>query len=142
MYPVPAAKLALKAILDARPAWNAVDLRDEQPTEEADVTRDAFWFGDTQIPADAWAAGGKTRAVTFELGFVLNIIREGDTPRSGEDAMWALLQDLIAAIQADPTLSGSVQAVEDVTGTQANHPHPNAWRAVFTGSIECRSNFY
>jgi hypothetical protein len=69
MHPVPASKTALKAILAARGAWTSVDIRDGQPTEQEDVTRDAFWFEATEVPEDAWTAGGLTRGLTFRLGF-------------------------------------------------------------------------
>lgn len=142
MHAVPAAKTALKAILAARPAWTDVDIRDGHPSELADFTRDAFWFDPTEIPEDAWSAGAKARQVTFRLGFTIAVIREGDNERSTEDLVWTLLDDLVAAVKVDPTLTGTVMSVGNVTGRQVNDPLPNKWLAAFTGFIECQSNFY
>lgn len=142
MHPVPAAKTALKAALDARSAWDAVDMRDGQPSEREDFTRDMFWFEPTEIPQDAWAAGGKIRQVTFRLGFTVAVLRAGDDERATEDALWTLVEDLMSALKADPTLGGAVQTVGQVTGRQVNGPDPSNWQAVFTGQIECDSNFY
>src|SRR4051812_48774219 len=111
MHPVPSSKTALKAILAARGAWAAVDIRDSQPTEREDVKRDAFWFDPTEIPEDAWSAGAKTRQVTFRLGFTIAVIREGDNERTTEDLVWTLVEDLLSAVKADPTLTGTVMTV-------------------------------
>jgi hypothetical protein len=142
MHPVPQAKTALKAILAARGAWAAVDIRDGQPTEGEDVTRDAFWFEPTEIPQDAWIAGGLTRAVTFRLGFTIALIRDSDDERATEDLAWTLFEDLMTALKTDASIGGTVLTVDDVTGRQINQPMPNQWRAVFTGAITCRSKFY
>jgi hypothetical protein len=143
MHPVPAAKTALKAILSARPAYASVDVLDGQPTEIGDVTRDQFWFEPTEIPSDGWASlGHLRRRITFRLGFTLAIIREGDDERSTEDLLWTLLEDLMAAIKADPSLTNTVQQVEDVTGRQVNEPLDRMWRAMFVGSITCVSRAY
>jgi hypothetical protein len=143
MHAVPASKTALKAILVARGAWAAVDVRDGQPTEIEDVTRDVFWFNDTEVPEDGWASlGAATRRITFRLGFTIAVIRDGDDERDTEDDIWTLYEDLMAAVKANPTLSQTVQQVQDVSGRQANDPMPNKWRAVFTGSIECLSKAY
>src|SRR5690242_8371231 len=142
MHPVPSAKTALKAILDARAAWDSVDLRDGQPTEVEDVTRDMFWFEPTEIPEDAWAAGGRTRQVSFRLGFTVAVLRDGDDERATEDSVWLLVEDLVAALKNDPTLGGAVMSVGTVTGRQFNEPVPQHWQARFTGSVECQSNFY
>jgi hypothetical protein len=141
VHPVPASKSALKAILAARGAWSAVDIRDGQPTELEDVTRDAFWFEPTEIPEDAWAAGAM-RGLTFRLGFTIAVIREGDDERTTEDLVWTLFEDLMAALKANSTLTGTIRNVGTVTGRQMNDALPNQWRAVFNGSIECQSNFY
>jgi hypothetical protein len=143
-HPVPTAKSALKTILAARPAWAAVDIRDGQPTEQEDVTQDAFWFESTPVDIDQWASiGAQRRRITFHLSFTIAVIRQGtDDERSVEDVMWTLLDDLMAAVKANYTLGGVVQQVEDLTGTQSNIPIPGMWRAVFTGSIGCISKAY
>ena len=143
MHPVPASKTALKAILAARGAWVNVDIRDGQPTEISDVTRDAFWFNDTEVPEDSWSSlGAQTRRITFRLGFTIAVIREGDDERDTEDDVWTLYEDLMAAIKANPTLTQTIQQVEDINGRQANDPMPLKWRAAFIGSIGCLSKAY
>ena len=143
MHAVPAAKTALKAILDARGAWANVDIRDGQPSEIEDVTRDMFWFNDTEVPEDGWASlGAQTRRITFRLGFTIATIRAGDSERDTEDTVWTLYEDLMAAIKANPTLTQTVQQVEDIAGRQANDPMPAMWRAQFIGSIGCLSKAY
>lgn len=142
-HPVPTAKTALKAILAARGAWTGVDIRDGQPSEQEDVTRDAFWFEPTEIPVDGWASlGAQRRRVTFRLGFTIAVLREGDAERSTEDVCWTYYEDLMAAIKANPGLTNTVQMVEDVSGRQINEPVPQMWRSVFTGSITCLSLAY
>jgi hypothetical protein len=142
MHAVPASKTALKAILVARGAWAAVDIRDDPPTEGEDVTRAMFWFEPTEIPEDAWMAGGSMRGLRFLLGFSIEILREGDDGRTAEDAMWSLIEDLVNALKADATLGGAIRNVGVVTGRQTNGLAPNLRQARFTGSIECTSNFY
>jgi hypothetical protein len=142
MHPVPASKAALKTILAARGAWAAVDIRDGQPTEVEDVSRDAFWYEPTEIPEDAWAAGGSIRGLTFLLGFTIAVVRDGDDEQTTENAVWVLLEDLTSALKADKTLAGTIRNVGTITGRELNHPMPNQWRSTFTGSIECQSNFY
>jgi hypothetical protein len=142
MHPIPTAKLALKTILAARPAWTDVDIRDGQPTEPDDVKRSAFWFEPTEIDADSWASlGAQRRRITFRLGFTLAVI-DNDSESGAEDAMWTLYEDLLAAIKASPGLSDTIQATSDVAGKQANEPISTMWRAVFTGTIECLSKAY
>jgi hypothetical protein len=143
MHPVPGSKSALKAILAARGAWADVDIRDGQPTEKEDVTRDMFWFNDTDVPEDDWSSiGGSGRRITFRLGFSIAVIRNGDDERTTEDVMWTLYEDLMAALKANSTLTGTVQMVQDITGRQSNDPMPKAWSAVFVGSIGCFSKAY
>jgi hypothetical protein len=80
MHPVPAAKDALKALLASSPAFASVDIRDGGPTESEDVTTDAFWFRDTEVPEDAWASiGAGRRRVTFRLAFTLAVFAPGIT---------------------------------------------------------------
>jgi hypothetical protein len=141
-HPIPTAKSALQALLEARPAWSDVDVRDGQPTETEDVSRQMFWFEPTEIPRDGWAAGGKMRQVTFRLGFSIAVLREGDDERDTEDVVWTLFEDLMLAVQADSTLGGAIQSVMDVTGRQMNDPVPQHWQSRFTGFIDCQSNFY
>jgi hypothetical protein len=62
MHAVVASKAALKAILAARGAWAAVDIRPGQPSEREDDHARRFWFEPTEIPEDAWMAGALTRA--------------------------------------------------------------------------------
>lgn len=142
MHAVPASKTALKAILVARGAWASVDVRDDPPTENEDVTSSMFWFEPTEIPEDAWSAGGKMRQVTFRLGFSVEALLSGDDGRTAEDSVWTLVEDLMSALKVDPTLTGTVQTVGTVTGRMANGAGPGLWQARFTGSVECRSNFY
>lgn len=143
MHPVPASKSALKAILEARGAWANVDIRDGQPTEKEDVTRDMFWFNDTEVPEDDWSSiGGAGRRITFRLGFSIAVIRNGDDERTTEDVMWTLYEDLMAALKANSTLTGTVQMVQEINGRQSNDPMPKAWSAVFVGSIGCFSKAY
>jgi hypothetical protein len=142
MHAVPASKTALKAILAARGAWTGVDIRDDPPTEGEDITRAMFWFEPTEIPEDAWMAGGSMRGLRFLLGFSVEILREGDDGRPTEDSLWTLVEDLVTALKSNPTLGGVIRNVGTVTGRQANGLAPNLWQARFTGSIECQSNFY
>jgi hypothetical protein len=144
MHPVPAAKSALKGILAARPAWASVDIRDGSPTENEDVSSDAFWFEPTEIPADSWASlGAQRRRIQFRLGFVIACLDFGDAERAIEDRMWALYEDLLAAIKANPNLANTVQMVGDITGRQANGPAaPQQWSSAFIGSIGCTSKAY
>jgi hypothetical protein len=142
MHAVVASKAALTAILTARGAWAAVDIRPGQPSKREDITRDIFWYEPTEIPEDAWAAGGLTRGLTFLLGFSITVIRDGDSELTTENACWALVEDLMAALKANPTLSGTIMKAGTVTGKQGNDPMPNQCWSVFTGSIECQSNFY
>lgn len=143
-HPIPQAKTALKAILAARPAWAAVDIRDGQWTESEDITRDTFWFDQTEIPRDGWASlGAQRRRVEFRLGFTIAVLREGDDERTTEDAIWVLVEDLMAAIKADYSLSATIQQANDVAGTQRNAPYaPGLWQSTFTGSIACTSKAY
>jgi hypothetical protein len=142
-HPIPTAKTALKALLDARPAWDAVDIRDGQPTELEDVTRDMFWFEPTEIPRDAWASlGAHRRRIEFRLGFTIAVLRDGDDERATEDVVWALFEDLMLALKGDPGLGGTVQKIDDVTGRQVNEPVPQHWQARFTGFIACQSKAY
>lgn len=143
MHPVPGAKTALKAILAARGAWAGVDIRDGQPTEVEDVTRDMFWFEPTEVPQDQWASlGAQRRRITFRLGFTIAVLRDGDNERATEDVAWTLFEDLMAALKANPDLSATIQMVQDVTGRQINEPVPQHWQARFTGSIQCQSKSY
>jgi hypothetical protein len=150
VHPVPASKTALKAILAARGAWAAVDIRDDPPSEKEDVMSraatpgrwDGFWFEPTEIPEDAWSAGGKMRQVTFRLGFGVEELLQGDDGRTAEDYVWTLIEDLMSALKTDPTITGTVMSVGTVTGRMANGSAPGLWQARFTGSVECRSNFY
>jgi len=143
-HPVPAAKDALKAILNARPAWATIEVMDGGPTEGEDYTYDAFWFEPTEIPSDAWASvGAGSRRIAFRLGFVISVLREGDNERDTEDHVWTLYEDLLAAIKANPTLNGVVLQVGDVQGRQVNGPRSKTvWQAAFIGSIGCTSNSY
>jgi hypothetical protein len=125
MHAVPASKTALKAILAARGAWAAVDVRDDPPTEGEDITRAMFWFEPTEIPEDAWMAGGSMRGLRFLLGFSVEILREGDDGRTTEDSLWTLVEDLVTALKSNPTLSGAIRNVGNVTGRQVNDPLPN-----------------
>lgn len=144
MHPVPAAKTAIKVLLAARPAYAAVAIRDGQPTEVEDVTRDMFWFEPTEIPQDQWASlGHQRRRITFRLGFTIAIIREGDAERTTEDLVWTLFEDLMLALKGDHSLGGAIQQIEDVTGREANDPaSKTTWQARFTGSITCISKPY
>ena len=123
MHPVPAAKTALKAILAGLPAWAEVDIRDGQPTEKEDVTRDAFWFEPTELPEDGWSwLGAQRRRLTFRLAFTIAVLREGDDERATEDVVWAYFEDLMSAVKADYSLGGTIQQVGDVSGREANEP--------------------
>jgi hypothetical protein len=142
-HPIPSAKTALKGILTARPAWAAVDIRDGQPTELEDISRDMFWFEPTEVPRDGWQwIGGNGRKIEFNLGFTIAILREGDDERDTEDLVWDLFDDLMQALKENPTLSDTVRQVEDVTGRQFNEPVPQHWQARFTGRINCQSRTY
>jgi hypothetical protein len=143
-HPIPQAKTALKAILTARSAWAAVDIRDGQWTESEDVTRDAFWFDATEIPRDGWASlGAQRRRVEFRLAFTIALLREGDDERVIEDAVWTLVEDLMAALKADYSLGATIQQAGDVSGSQRNTPYsPGVWQSTFTGSIACTSRAY
>lgn len=143
-HPIPQAKTALKALIDGRPAWDSVDIRDGQWTEQEDVSRDAFWFDDTEIPEDAWAwLGGQARRIEFRLAFTIVILREGDDERSCEDAMWALLEDLSAALKGDYTLGGTIRQIGNLRGTQRNAPYSaGIWQSAFRGSVDCTSREY
>lgn len=144
-HPIPTTKTAVKAILAARPAWAAVDIRDGQWTESEDVTRAAFWFDDTEIARDGWAMLGtsRPRRVDFRLRFTIAILLEGDDERAAENQTWTLVEDLLAAIKTDPTFTGSIQQADDVTGTQVNAPYaPGLWQSTFRGAISCQSKSY
>ena len=142
-HPVPNTKTALKALLALRPAWATVSIRDEQPTEIEDVTRDMFWFNPTEIPEDGWTwLGAQRRRVNFQLAFTVAIIRDGDNPRTTEDAAWTLLDDMLAGIKADYSLGGTIQQIGSMSGQMATEPFDRMWRAVFTGRIDCQSKNY
>lgn len=143
-HPVPAAKDALKAILNARPVWATVEVKDGGPTEGEDFAYDAFWFEPTEIPADSWASlGAQRRRIQFRLGFVISVLREGDDERDTEDEVWTLYEDLLAAIKANPDLTQTVQQVNDVQGRQVNQPlNKTTWQSAFVGSIACLSRPY
>jgi hypothetical protein len=70
------------------------------------------------------------------------VIRDGDDEQAAENACWALVEDLMLALKANPDLTGTVRNVGTVTGRQGNDPMPNQSWSAFTGSIECKSNFY
>lgn len=144
MHPVPAAKDALKDILNARPAWATVEVQDGGPTEGEDYAYDAFWFEPTEIPADAWGSlGAQRRRIEFRIGFVISVLREGDDERDTESDMWVLYEDLLAAIKANPDLTGTVQMVGDVQGRQVNQPlNTTTWQSAFVGSVGCTSKQY
>lgn len=145
MHPVPAAKTAIKALIDARSAWATCDVRDDPPTEGEDLNKDdtgRFWFDATEVPEDAWSAGGRMRQITFRVGFSIDVLLSGDDGRAAEDVMWGLLEDFMSALKGDPTLGGAIQTVGDVTGRQSNGAAPGIWQARFTGAVECLSNFY
>jgi hypothetical protein len=143
MHPIPAAKTALKTMLAGRPAWANVDVHDSQPTEFEDFSRDAFWFEPTDLSADSWAwIGGQRRRVSFQLGFTIAVIREGDDDRATEDVVWSYLDDMMVAIKANPSLSGAVQQIDDLSGQQQNEPYDRMWRALFTGQLACVSKPY
>jgi len=142
-HPVPAAKDAVKALLEARAEYAAVDVRDGQPTELESVTRDMFWFVETDIPEDAWAGiGAQKRRLTFRLGFTLAVIRDDETERNTEDVIWGYLEALMLALKGDYTLGGVVQQIEDVSGRQSNDPLTSQWQSRFDGQITCQSKAY
>lgn len=145
MHPVPAAKDALKAILNARsPLWDTVEVKNGGPTEGEDYDFDAFWFEPTDIPSDSWASlGAQRRRIEFRLGFVISVLRQGDDERDTEDQVWALYEDLLDAIKENPDLTQTVQKVNDIAGRQVNQPlNTTTWQSAFVGSISCTSKAY
>jgi len=145
-HPVLAAKDALRAILDARPAWNYVEFRDAPPTETEDVshTGDAFWWEAVEVPEDGWASlGARGRRLTFRIGFSIVVIETGDDSRTPEEVAWNLYEDLELAIKANPTLNNTVRQVTGLTGRQGNGVYaPSKWQSAFSGAITCLSNDY
>lgn len=142
-HPIPLAKDAVKALLVALPAFAAVDVRDDIPADLDSVTNDMFWFNETEIPVDGWAwLGGQRRRVTFQLGFTLAVIRDDGSSRGTEDVVWSYLEALMLALKGDPTLSGAIQQVEDMSGTESTAALPSQWQARFDGRISCISKPY
>lgn len=147
-HPILEAQDALKAILDARAAWDTVTLRDGGPTEAEDITFDAFWFNDVTNIVQGWAslgaaAGGNRRRSTFSLGFTIACRLYGDDERAARARALALFEDFDLAIKANPSLSSTVQMVNEVTGTLGSAPPaPAQWGAWFTGSLAVVSRAY
>jgi hypothetical protein len=141
---------ALKAILDARAAWDNVDIRDGGPTEHEDISGDMFWFNDVAIPEDNWASlgapsGGNRRRLTFNLGFTIMVRTYGDEERVTRAQALALYEDFQAAVKANPALGvpASVQTLGATTGTLSSAPvDPQTWGAWFTGTLAVTSRAY
>jgi hypothetical protein len=143
-HPILEAQDALKAIVTAIPSYSGVDVRDGGPTETEDITGDAFWFNDVVIPQDQWASlGNRDRRVTFLLGFTIAVLRYGDDEREARAQALAYFEAFLTAIKANPTLSTTVQQVDDITGVVGSAPvNPSVWGAWFTGTLEVSSKRY
>lgn len=143
-HPIIAAQDALKAILDARAAWDSVDIRDGGPTEDEDVTSSAFWFNDVTVPQDGWASlGALRRRIRFLIGFTIAIRTYGDDEHATRDQALDLFEDLMLALKANPNLTNTIRQIDDVTGVFGSSPVASQqWGAFFTGQITATSKDY
>jgi hypothetical protein len=101
-----------------------------------------FWFEPTEIPEDAWMAGGSMRGLRFLLGFSVEILREGDDGRDDGGLPVDARRGPRDRAEEQPDPRRSDPQRRHSHGPAGERPAPNLWQARFTGSIECQSNFY
>lgn len=143
-HPAPLAKAAILMLLAARPTLTTVDRRWFAPTEEEDISDNMIWLGDTNIPSDDWSElGAQRRRMTFQIEMTAAVRRYGDDPQETEQAVWALFDEIVAAIRTDPTLGGAVQQFNAVPGKQQLFAAgPQQWEAMITAQVVCVSRAY
>lgn len=142
-FPAPATKAAILSALQARPALANVQKRYSPPTEEEAVTWAMVWLGDTTIPDDNWSQlGAQRRRATFHVEFTVAAIEAGDNAQSAEATAWAIYDEVIAALRADPTLGGTVQQFDAVPAKCETGVSGQQWTALVTGRVVCTSRAY
>lgn len=130
---IPAAKLALVALLEAV-AWpgNDPEIRYGHPTEGEDTPfgGELVFLGETRIQSPLSRMGSGMRDETFNLRFVVDVRQEGDNEPAVEARAWVLYEAAVAAVVANPTISGTVNRIaqEGISVSQVNVFDPQAWR--------------
>lgn len=129
---VPAAKAALKALLEAR-TWDAATpkIRWGGPTETEDFPKggEVIYFGDTEIQDNNQTLGATRYDETYNLRLVIDVKAYGDDEQRTEQRGWDLYGEVIELLDANRELGGVLSRMTDRTVRQTNVPLPSEWLA-------------
>ncbi len=129
---VPAAKTTIKTLLTAH-TWpvSTPDIRWGQPTEGEDwpAGGEVIYMGDTRPATDQFVVLGANRLdEAFVIPVVADVRQYGDDEEATEKRAWVLRDEIVAVLQANPTLGGTVNRLTGFTRTPGNLPSPQQWR--------------
>ena len=114
--------------------WPGADpeVRYGQPTEGEDAPfgGEAVLLGESRIRSPLTRMGSGMRDEAFSLRFVVDVRHDGDDEQTTEARAWALYDAAVAAVIANPTISGTVNRIAEdgISAAQVNVPEPQAWR--------------
>lgn len=137
---IPAAKAALLAALQARPALAAAHVARGIPAKPA-ARKERVYIGNARDVQRTWAGlGGQRLDETYVLDLVIECFRSGDDQAGTEVRLWELVNEIELTVRADLTLAGTVRSCRPDGSTEETGPDEGGWlaRAVTRLAVEAR----
>jgi hypothetical protein len=127
---IPAAKAALQALLIAH-TWptSAPVITWGGPTQAEDFPQggELIYFGDTEMQDESPTLGQTRIDEEFSVRIIIDVQQWGDNEQATEQRAWDLYSEVVSVVNANRTLSGTVQRTTERTVRQTNLPTPEQW---------------
>lgn len=137
--PVPAAKTALKALLEAW-SWSGGTpvIRWGAPTESEDWSPELIYFGDAfDVSDENWRLGDMAHDQAFTLRIIVDVYQAGDDEQAAEQRAWDLFEQITVLLHQNHTLNGAINHMADRSSRQASSSQLQQWRKQILIEQQC-----
>jgi hypothetical protein len=137
---IPAAKSALKVLLDARPGLAGVTIGWDKKAELMQVIERVYLY-DTIEHDFTWVVLTPRHKVDekYTLQVVVDVFGSGDDPTPTETRMWELVGEILQAVIGDLSITGTVRQSKPDGVPHDLNPTDDGWIAHATVRIACEA---
>ena len=106
---IPALKAALLSLLQARAGLSGVQVTYGMPAVSPPPRREFIALTDADGDQETAALGRTRREEVYRLKVLCSVLREGSDQQSATERAFALAAEIVSALRADPSVTGTVR---------------------------------
>ncbi len=134
---VPAAKSALLAAIQARPALAGVLVARGLPAQLPREPERIYIHNARDVDREWAGLGGQLMDETYVIEIIVETFGSGDDQVATENRLWTLINEIELAVRADLTLANTIRTARPDGSTEDTGPTDEGWLARATTRIAC-----